>query len=58
MCYQINNAGQRVQIELFSSDGTNTYGRYNYVKDLIIGQTKKNNNGTTSVAPMSVDGND
>lgn len=58
MCFQINNAGQRVQIELFSSDGTNTYGRYNYVKDLIIGQTKKNNNGTTSVAPMSVDGND
>lgn len=58
MCFQINNAGQRVQIELFSSDGTNTYGRYNYVNDLIIGQTKKNNNGTTSVAPMSVDGND
>lgn len=58
MCFQINNAGQRVQIGLFGDSDGNTYGKYWYVGDCIIGQTRKESNGTTSIAKLSVDGND
>lgn len=57
MCFQINNAGQRVQIGLFGDSDGNTYGKYWYVGDCIIGQTRKESNGTTSIAKLSVDGN-
>lgn len=59
MCTLINNTGMKVQIGWFrNSSDSQSYGRFYEVKDYIIGPTRTNPDGTTSIAPMTVDEND